>query len=70
MTSKTTRQLEILAIRSLELADRVRTGELNLTLAVDTAYEAAVCSGLTETVGDDVAQTVLSSAFADLARGA
>jgi hypothetical protein len=70
MTNKTTRQLEILAIRSFELADRVRAGELKLILAVDTAYEAAVCSGLMETVGDDVVQTVLSSAFAGLARRA
>ena len=46
------RQLEILALRSLELADRVATGQVGFLDAVDLAYEAAVWAGLTETVGD------------------
>ena len=66
--SRATRQLEILAIRSLELADRVKAGEIDLPSAVDVAWEAAVWSGLTETVGDDIVQTVLSEAFAQVPR--
>jgi hypothetical protein len=61
--STTTRQLEVLAIRSLELADRVAAGEIALIDAVDLAYGAAVWAGLTEAVGDDVVQTVLAEAF-------
>jgi hypothetical protein len=37
--SRITRQLEILALRSFELADRVADGELELIDAVDVAYE-------------------------------
>jgi hypothetical protein len=62
------RQLEILALRSFELADRVADGELQLIDAVDIAYEAAVCSGLTETVGVDVVQAVLAEAFRPVRR--
>jgi hypothetical protein len=67
--SRTTRQLEILSLRSLELADRVVAGELALLDAVDMAYGAAVWSGLTETVGDDVVQTILAEAFDMRRRG-
>jgi hypothetical protein len=35
---RVTRQLEILALRSLELADRVAAGELGFIDAVDLAY--------------------------------
>ena len=48
------RQLEVLALRSLELADRVAAGEIAFLDAVDIAYDAAVWSGLTSTIGDDV----------------
>jgi hypothetical protein len=34
------------------------------------AYEAAVWAGLTETVGDDIVQTVLAEAFAPFREGA
>jgi hypothetical protein len=61
--SRTTRQLEILSLRSLELAERVAAGELALIDAVDMAYTGAVWAGLTDTVGDDVVQTVLAEAF-------
>ena len=61
--SRTTHQLEILAIRSFELAERVEASELDLLDAVDMALEAARWSGLTEKVGDDVVQAVLSVAF-------
>jgi hypothetical protein len=64
-TAKTTRQLEILALRSFELADRVKAGELELLDGVDMALEAARWAGLTETVGDDIVQAVLAEAFAN-----
>jgi hypothetical protein len=43
------RQLEILALRSLELASPVVAGEMAFLDAVDVAYEAAVWSGLIDT---------------------
>ncbi len=58
-----TRQLEILAIRSFELAGRVDAGEVELLDAVDVAYDAAFSSGLVESVGNDIVQTVLHEAF-------
>jgi hypothetical protein len=64
--SRATRQLELLALRSFELADRVKAGEIRFLDAVDMAYEAALWSGLTQTVGVDVVQTVLEAAFANV----
>jgi hypothetical protein len=63
-----TRQLAILTLRSFELADRVAVGELELIDGVDMALEAARWSGLTESVGDDVVQDILSEAFAGARR--
>jgi hypothetical protein len=65
---RVTRQLEILALRSMELADRVAAGEIKFLDAVDLAYEAALWSGLTETVGDDIVQATLAAAFANARR--
>jgi hypothetical protein len=62
------RRLEILALRSLELADRVAEGSLKFIDAVDLAYEAAVWSGLTQDVGDDIVQATLAAAFANARR--
>jgi len=62
---RVTRQLEILALRSLEVADRVAAGEIKFLDAVDVAYEAALWSGLTETAGDDIVQATIASAFAN-----
>jgi hypothetical protein len=62
------RQLEILTLRSLELADRVAAAEIAFLDAVDIAYEAAVWSGLTSTVGDDIVQATLAAAFANARR--
>jgi hypothetical protein len=62
---RASRQLEILALRSLELADRVAVGEIAFLDAVDIAYDAAVWSGLTSTVGDDIVQATLAAAFAN-----
>jgi hypothetical protein len=61
--SRVTRQLEILSVRSFELADRVKAGELELLDGVDVALSAAEWSGLIESVGNDVVQTVLHEAF-------
>jgi len=41
-----TRQLEILALRSIELADQVAAGQLKFLDAVDAAYGAAVWANL------------------------
>ena len=66
--SRVTKQLEILAIRTMELADQTAAGRLHFLDAVDTAYEAALWSGLVEAVGDDVVQAVLAAAFANARR--
>jgi hypothetical protein len=75
-----TRQLEILALRSLELADRVAAGNLGFLDAVDLAYSAAVwadlpnaidASGLIDTDainGDDIVQATIAAAFANARR--
>jgi hypothetical protein len=57
------RQLKHLAIRSLELADRVASGELQFLDAVDVAFDAAVASGLADSVGYEIIQEVLATAF-------
>jgi hypothetical protein len=62
------RQLELLALRSLELADRVAAGEIAFLDAIDIAYEAAMWSGVMETVGDDIVQATLAAAFANARR--
>jgi hypothetical protein len=61
--ARVTRQLEILAIRSFELAERVESGEVEFLDAIDVAYDGAYWSGLVESVGNDVVQTVLHEAF-------
>jgi hypothetical protein len=67
---RASRQLEILALRSLELADQVADGRLHFRDAVDLAYEAALWSGLVEAVGDDIVQATLAAAFANARRPA
>jgi hypothetical protein len=75
-----TRQLEILALRAAELADRVAAGHLGFLDAVDLAYEAAIwadlpniidASGMIDTTiitGDDIVQATLAAAFANARR--
>jgi hypothetical protein len=77
---KVTRQLEILALRCIELADRVAAGEIKFLDAVDLAYSAAIwadlpneieASGLIDSkviTGDDIVQATLAAAFADARR--
>jgi hypothetical protein len=67
--ARPTKQLEILAIRSLELAERVAAGDIALIDAVDMAYSGAVWAGLNEAVGDDVVQAILAEAFDMRRRG-
>ena len=57
--------LEILALRSLELADQVASGNLPFLETVSTIYEAAVKSGLIDTVGDKIVQATIAAAFAN-----
>jgi hypothetical protein len=66
--TRAARQLEILALRSLDLADRAATGELPFIEAVDVAYEAAIAAGLVDTIGDNIVQTTLAAAFANARR--
>jgi hypothetical protein len=66
--TRKTRQLEILARRSLELADQVAAGQLGFIDAVDLAYEAACFAGLVRAVGDDVVQATLAACFANARR--
>ena len=60
----TTRQLELLALRSFELADSaLRLAELQFLDAVDVAFDSAVASGLADLVGYDVLQVLLAATF-------
>jgi hypothetical protein len=81
-SSKAIRALELLALRSLDLADRVGAGELRFLDAVDLAYEAAVWAGLPQSIdksglidtstitGDDIVQATIAAAFANAQRSA
>jgi hypothetical protein len=66
--ARVARQLEILALRSLELADQVAASEIRFFDAIDLAYEAAIWSGLVKAVGDDIVQATLAAAFANARR--
>jgi len=84
--SKTvTRQLEILALRCFELADRVAAGALSFRDAVDLAFEAAIWADLPNAIdasglinsnivaaptGMDIVQTTIAAAFATVRRTA
>ena len=78
-SARVTRQLEILALRSIELADRVAAGELPFIAAVDLAYEAAIWADLPNAIdasgllnsniagaptGADIVQATIAAAFA------
>jgi hypothetical protein len=49
--------------RCEELTERVNVGAMSFMHAVDTAYEAAQWSGLTELIGDDAVQAIMADAF-------
>jgi hypothetical protein len=78
-----TRQLEILALRAAELADRVAAGRLSFIDAVDLAYAAAVWADLPNVIdaaglvdrnisgapnGTDIVQATIAAAFATVRR--
>jgi hypothetical protein len=65
---RASKQLEIFAIRALDLADQVAAGQLRFLDAVDMAYEAATWAGLVKAVGDDIVQATLAAAFANARR--
>lgn len=82
-SARVTRQLEILALRSIELADRVAAGQLPFIAAVDLAYEAAVWADLPNAIdasglinsnivgaptGEDIVQATIAAAFATVRR--
>jgi hypothetical protein len=56
-------QLELFVARCRQLADRVRLGHIGFIEAVDTAYSAALWSGLADNVTDDRLQACLAYAF-------
>jgi hypothetical protein len=60
--------LQILASRSLELADQVASGELPFLDTVNTIYDAAVESGLIDSAGDRIVQAIIAAAFANARR--
>jgi len=61
-------QLELLALRSFDFADRVELGEIRFLDAVDVLYDGAVSSGLVDAIGDDIVQATLAAAFATVRR--
>lgn len=78
-TNRVSRQLEILALRSFDLADRVAAGQLPFIAAVDLAFEAAIWADLPNAIdasglvdlniagaptGQDVVQATIAAAFA------
>jgi hypothetical protein len=63
-----TRQLEILALRSIEAADQVAAGELPFFDVLEVLYGAAVDVGLVAAVGDRIVQATLAAAFANARR--
>jgi hypothetical protein len=66
----TVRQLNLLAVKSRELADRVAAEQLAFVDAVDMAYSAALWSGVVDSAGDDAVQKVLAAAFMEIPRRA
>ncbi len=83
VTEPITRQLEILALRSIELADRVAAEQLPFIDAVDLAYEAAMWADLASAIdasglinsnivgaptGTDIVHATIAAAFATVRR--
>ena len=60
---ETNRRLDLFALRCRDLRDRVLTGNLAFIDAIDMAYSAAIWSGLSDDIGDDVVQQVMAIAF-------
>jgi hypothetical protein len=67
-TSFAERQLDLFGTRCHELAERVSAGVMPFVQAVDLAYEAAIWSGVCDSVGDDAVQKIMAEAFMGLQR--
>jgi hypothetical protein len=65
MTTRAAPQLEILALRSIELTDPVAAGELPFIETVGMPYDAAIVAGVVDDVGDKVVQATIAAAFAN-----
>jgi hypothetical protein len=63
-------QLQLFAIRCLQLADAVAENRIAFLDAVDVAYEAALWAGLCDSIGDDIVQATMAAAFANAKRPA
>ena len=61
------RRLDLFAVRCRDLRDRVLNGDLTFIDAIDMAYSAAVWSGLSDDIGDDVVQQAMAIAFGTVA---
>ena len=57
------RRLDLFAVRCRDLRDRVLNGDLAFIDAIDMAYSAAIWSGLSDDIGDDVVQQAMALAF-------
>jgi hypothetical protein len=72
VAAKVTRQLEILALRALQLADQVAAGEIAFLEAVDLAYDAPLRSGLPAAIDrsglTEGTKATLAAAFANARR--
>jgi len=65
----TVAQLELFAIRSTQVADRVAANQIAFLDGVDLLFDAAVSSGLVDAAGADLVQAVMAAAFMDVPRG-
>jgi hypothetical protein len=66
----TQRQIELFAIRSAELAERVYAGRMPLLDGVDLLFDAAIWSGLVDAIGVDDVQRLMAAAFSAAAASA
>jgi hypothetical protein len=64
----TARQQRLFALRCRQMAERVYAHAVPIMWAADVLYEAAICSGLTDDVGDDRVQEIMADAFAGARR--
>jgi hypothetical protein len=60
-------RLQLFAIRTSEIAERVYSGKLPFIEGVDLAYDVAVASGLEAEIGADDVQKIMAAAFASAA---
>jgi len=67
--ARISRQLELFALRFLEIADRVAANEIAFFLdAIDLLYEGARWNRLVESFGDDIVQATMAAGFANARR--